>query len=1041
MRLKIRLLGLMFFLGGFLNYIIAQNINITGKVKNKATGEPLIGASIVVEKTTKATQTDASGNFSISVVKGSTLVISYTGMTTSRYQVNKPQNITIDLEETQNKLDEVVVIGYGTQKITKVSGAISTIKSADIEKLKPVRAEEALQGRAAGVTVIQNGSPGSKPTVLVRGIPSFSGTDPLVIIDGVQQTLSDLNSLNAADIESLNVLKDAATTAIYGVRGGNGVVVVTTKGGRKNQKTEINVTLNYGVQQVINKIGVLNASEYAGIVNEGSTLAGNNIIFPDLSKVGVGTNWQDQVFKTAPLQIHNITAKGGGEKSTYFLSGGFLEQGGIIGGMDKSRFRRANFTSNLTFDLSSKAKLFINTSALMINSKGVAENSFNSVLGNAINYDPTVPVVNNVANTIGANGFSTLLRSEIINPMTQLDNTYNINNGGKVYGKFELQYDILKNLKFTNRFGYTYYNDKSKAFFPLAFYGIGNAENSFDEKGNVVNGKHNAVAHSANTYYSYMYEAFANYNFKINDKHNFETVAGMTVSKSGGNGTGASRQDVPFNSWDFADFTAATGMNSAANLNAQSGYYYQFFRKNISYFARVNYDYKEKYLASFSARSDGSYAFGTENKFAKFYSTSLGWIVSKESFFTSKTINFLKIRGSYGTVGNENVSPQFVRIKTGGPDYDRGGTGNANGYTFNDIFYAGATVGSSANNALAWENQKQLNAGFDVTLFKNKVSITADYYEKKVTGLLFLPTVSGYLGTAPAPSANIGSTKSSGIDIAITYNETISKKLKLSNMLTITTTKNEVTATNQDGSAKILGGFYFNGISQNITVFEKGSSPAHFVGFKTDGLFQNKAQIAAAPTQNAGTAPGDIKFVDVNGDGRITDADKTEIGNPYPTLTLGWSLNLEYKNFDFTAFTYASTGNDIFRAYERNAQFTNKDRSVLARWTGENTTNSAKNPRYISSDPNSNIRVSDRFVEDASFIKIKNIQLGYTFEHFNKKIFSKLRVYLQVRNAFVFSKYAGFDPELGNGNIMETGVDRGAYPQPRTYSFGIDFKL
>jgi TonB-linked SusC/RagA family outer membrane protein len=1032
----------MFFLGGFLNYTIAQNITITGKVKNKATGEVLVGATVNIEKTTKSSQTDASGNFSISAPKGSVLVISYVGMVSQRYSVSKGENITISLEEASKSLDDIVVVGYGTQKVTKVSGAISTVKSADIEKLKPVRAEEALQGRASGVTVIQNGSPGSKPTVLVRGIPSFSGTDPLVIIDGIQQTLDDLNSINPTDIESLNVLKDAATTAIYGVRGGNGVIVVTTKTGRKNQKTEINVTLNYGVQQVINKVGVLNASEYAGIINEGSTLSGGNIIFPDLSKVGVGVNWQDQVFKTAPIQNHNITFKGGAEKSTYFLSGGFLEQGGVIGGIDKSRFRRGNFTSNLSFDLSSKLKLFINTSGVYISSKGVAENNFNSVLGNAINYDPTVPLLNNVPNTIGKNGFSTLLRSEIINPLTQLDNTYNITNGGKVYGKFEFQYEILKNLKLTNRFGYTYYNDKAKAFYPLVFYGLGNAENSFDELGNTVNGKHNGVSHNTNTYYSYLYEIFANYNFKLKNDHNFETVAGMTLSKSGGNGSGASRQDVPFNSWDFADYSAATGVNTATNLNAQSGYYYQFFRKNVSYFGRVNYDYKEKYLASFSARADGSYAFGKENKFANFYSTSLGWIASKEDFFNSKTINFLKIRGSYGTVGNENVSPQYVRIINGGPDYNRNGTGNSNGYTFGDVFYTGSTIGSAANNALSWEKQTQLNAGFEMTLLKNKLSITADYYEKKVEGLLFVPSGSAYLGTVPLPSANIGSTKSSGIDVMITYNETIGKKLKLSNTLTITTIKNEVTATNQDGTARILGGYYFNGQTQNITVFEKGFSPAHFVGFKTDGLFQNQSQIAASPTQNANTAPGDIKYVDVNGDGKITDADKTEIGNPFPKLTMGWNLNIEYKNFDFTMFTYLSLGNDIFRAYERNAVYTNKDRSVLARWTGEGTTNNAKNPRYIFTDPNSNIRVSDRYVEDASFVKIKNIQLGYTFPaSFTKNVFSKLRVYLQVRNAFIFTKYAGFDPELGNGSIMETGVDRGAYPQPRTFAFGLDIKL
>ena len=287
----------------------------------------------------------------------------------------------------------LVVVGYGTQKITKVSGAISTIKSADIEKLRPVRTEDALQGRASGVNVIQSGSPGSKPTVLIRGIPSFSGTDPVVIIDGSPQTLTDLNSINPADIESINVLKDAATTAIYGVKGGNGVIVVTTRSGRKNQKTDITFSANYGVQEVLNTIGVLNATEYAAIINEGSTVAGGNIIFPNLSTIGVGTDWQKEIFKTAPLQSHNITARGGSDKMTYFLSAGYLSQGGIVGGNDKSRYSRGNLTANLNFDLTSRLKFILNTTAVLLDSRGVQENSFNSVLGSALNFDPTVPVL------------------------------------------------------------------------------------------------------------------------------------------------------------------------------------------------------------------------------------------------------------------------------------------------------------------------------------------------------------------------------------------------------------------------------------------------------------------------------------------------------------------------------------------------------------------------------------------------------------------------------------------------------------------------
>ena len=1038
MKLKNALLCLSIILSCILQQAMAQALSVTGKVKNKA-GEPLSGATIRIKGTPKTTLTDASGSFSISAAKGSTIVVSYIGMTEQDKSVSQAGEMVFVMEESSvGNLSDVVVVGYGTQKVTKVSGAISTVKAADIEKLVPIRTEDALQGRATGVNVIQGGSPGSKPTVLIRGIPSFSGTDPVVIIDGVPQSLTDLNSINPTDIESISVLKDAATTAIYGVKGGNGVIVVTTKAGRKNQKTEISASSNYGMQEVANTIGVLNATEYAAIINEGSTVAGGSVIFPDLSKIGVGTDWQKEVFKQASFQSHNISARGGSDKMSYFLSGGYLDQGGIVGGNDKSKFSRANFTANLNFDISKKLKFILNTSGILLNSKGIQENSFNSVIGSALNYDPTVPVYNNVPNTVGKYGFSTLLLSEIFNPLTKLDNTYNKNVGNKLYGKFEMQYDVIKNLKLTSRFGYTKYDGNAKSFTPLIFYGLNNVDNSMNADGSAISGRHNSVAHEKTSNFNWTWETFGNYNFKLKEDHSFDVVAGFSVAKITGNAAGATRQDVPFNSWEFADFTAAVGNNTGTNTNALTGYYYQYFRRNLSGFARMNYDYQDKYLASFTARRDGSYAFGKDNKYANFFSGSVGWVVTKENFFKSDFIDFLKIRGSYGSIGNENVNPQFVGIETGGSSY--GPTANSNGYTFGGVFYPGSTVASAANDALRWEKQLQGNIGFDMTFYKRKFSLSADYFQKKVDGLLFTPSASLYLGTVPIPTANIGSTKSSGFEISLGYTEKLGKDFRLNTSLAFTTATNEVTATNSDGTAKILGGYYFNGQSQSVTVFEKGFTPGYFYGYKTNGLFQTQDEINKSATQT-GAQPGDIRFVDVNGDGKISAADQTKIGDPFPQFTLGWNLSLEYKNFDLNAFTYASVGNDVYSAYERNANFSNKYRGVLARWTGAGSTNDSKNPRYSFTDANSNIRVSDRYVEDGSFVKLKNIQLGYTLPaSFTKNIFSKLRIYVQVKNAFTLTKYTGFDPEIAGG-ILDTGIDRGAYPQARTYAFGLDFKL
>ncbi|RYD90635.1 MAG: TonB-dependent receptor, partial [Sphingobacteriales bacterium] len=500
--------------------------------------------------------------------------VTFIGMATVERQVQQGGELNITLQDDAlNSLNEVVVIGYGTQKITKVSGAISTVKGADISNLRPSRIEEAIQGRAAGVTVVQNGSPGSKPVVLIRGIPSFSGTDPTVIVDGSPQTLNDFNAINPLDIESINVLKDAATAAIYGVKGGNGVIVVTTRSGKKNQKAQFSISSNYGVQQLIRNIGVLNATEYGAMVNEGSVASGGGIVFPDLSVLGVGTNWQDQVFKTAPLQTHNLTASGGSDMMTYFLSAGYLNQGGVVGGMDKSRFDRGNFTANLTFQLASKLKLIVNATDVILTSKGVQENSFNSIIGSALNFDPTVSVLNNVPNTPGTYGFSNLILSEVFNPLTKLENTYNKNTGNKLYGKFEMQYDIIKDLKLSSRFGYTKYDANAKTFTPLAFYGPNNVNNTMDVNGNAVTGSHSSVAHEKASNFSYTWETFANYNFKIKKDHTFETVAGFSLARTSGNTAGATRQDVPFNSWEFADFTSATGANTATNLVARDGYY------------------------------------------------------------------------------------------------------------------------------------------------------------------------------------------------------------------------------------------------------------------------------------------------------------------------------------------------------------------------------------------------------------------------------------------------------------------------------------
>lgn len=1028
-------LFLLFFL--FTGFVAFSQVNVSGKVTNKANGDPIPSVSVTVKGGSQSAVTGADGTYAISVPLNSTLLFTAVGHAPVNYVVRRAGVVDIQMEATAVNMNEVVVIGYGTQKVTKVSGALSAVKGSDIDKAKPTRVDEALQGRASGVTVIQGGSPGSQPTVIIRGIPSNRGNSPLVVIDGVQQSQADLNAISSTDIESINVLKDAAAAAIYGVNAGNGVILVTTKSGRKNQKADITLGANYGIQDVIQYMPMLNATEYAAMVNEGSVLSGGNVVFPDISKLGVGTNWQKEVFQKSPVQTYSVSARGGTERVTYYLAGGYFSQAGIVGGYDKSRFNRINFTSNLNFELTPKLKFLLNANWVNLDNRGVQENSFNSILGSAINYDPTVPVYNDVPNTIGQYGFSTRLLSEIFNPLTKLENTYNRNDGNKYFGKFETQYSFLKDLKLTSRFGYSKYDYVSKSFNPLVFWGLNNVDNSLDENGNTVASRHNSVSHGKGSYNMWQLENFVNYNFKVADAHTFETTVGMGITKSFGSFANMSRQDVPYNSWQFADFNAATGINTATNSTAVTSNYDDYVKRNLTYFGRINYDYKEKYLASVTVRRDGSTSFGKDKKFAIFPSGSLGWVVSKEDFFKSKVVDFFKIRGSYGVLGNDNTTQQYARISS---DYLAllYGSGNHAGYTFGNTFYSGSTLSSITNAELGWEEQKQLNAGAELIFLRNKFTVNGDYYRRETNGLIFKPSLPWTMGTVPAPDANVGSVRNSGVDITLGYNEKLLKTGTFNTTFTITTVKSLVTKTNGIGYRE-PGGYYFNGQSQNVTWFEEGKSPGYFYGYKTAGLFQSWDEIAKSPAQ-PGAQPGDIKFIDINGDSIIDAKDQTQIGNPFPKATLGWNVSAAFKGFDFSVFTYASIGNDVYRAFDRNANFTNKFRDILGRWTGPGTTNDARYPRYSFTDANNNARVSDRFVEDGSFVKIKNIVVGYTIPTDVAKWFKSVRIYGQVKNAFIFTKYTGFDPEV-SGGLFDTGIDRGSYPQPRVFSFGIDVKL
>ena len=1005
------------FLTHFLSFILTvvfgfsmHSQSISGTVTDD-NGVALPGATVLVKGTTNGVSTDFDGAFTISASIDDTLVFSFIGYASQSILVGSSSAINVSLSP-DNLLDEVVVTGYGSQKASNISGSVSIVSREQVEKIKPLRIEDALQG-TTGLNVISSPNPGGKPSVLIRGITSFSGTDPLVVIDGINSSLYDMDAISPSDIESVSVLKDASTTAMYGVRGGSGVIVITTKSGKKNQDTVFSLDTSFGMQEVDKYIDVLNASQYAAILNEGSVTSGGNLIFTDLSSLGVGTNWQKELFDSAPISTTNFSASGGSATTTYFISAGYTSQEGVVGGGDKDFFDRSTFSANFTTDMSEKLKAIVQTKYSNIKGNGHGGGQ----IFNALNFDPTVPLM-----TDGKYSTSGTITQEVINPMAGLSNSYSDNKTDKLIGKIELQYDLLDNFKITTRIGYSSIWQQQKSFSPLRFYGVGhNSTNANADLSPRTSDDHSRVSESKQNWFNYTYELFGNYDFNINDEHNFNVFAGFTIGKQTYNFLSGSNVDVPNNSWTYADLSAATG-----GIEDQSTGSNQSVSRSVSLMTRIEYDFQEKYLASVTVRRDGSTSFGKNNKFAIFPSASFGWVASNEDFFESSFINFVKIRASYGSVGNDNASPQFGTIS------------NFPKYTFGDTITAGSTLLGIPNDDVSWENQIQTNAGVDLAFFDSKLRFTADYFIKTVDDLLFSPTLSLYLGIPAYPIANIGKTETKGFEISLSYNDDISDKISFSNTFNFTTAENLVKEIN-NGDKYIWGSGY--GIPfTSLTQFRQGESPGIFWGYKTNGIFQNQSEISNHATQD-NAQPGDIRYVDVNGDNKIDSEDRTKIGDPFPDFTLGWNFALNVSNFDLSVFTYASVGNDIFRGYERNLNYTNKFASVLNRWTGEGS--SSIEPRYSFIDANNNTRASDRYVEDGSFVKIKNIQLGYNFPLRESSSLTSLRIYALAKNAFTFTDYRGYDPEISNGGgpVLDTGVDRGTYPSPRIVSLGLNIKF
>lgn len=1016
---------------------------ITGFAQTTVTGlvtdnlkQPIIGATVLEKGTNNGRITDENGAFNLTIADVNTaiLVVTYSGYEDNTIALKGKTNITVLLKDNTEGLGEVMVVGYGTSTKKEFTGASSNVGGEELQKLNIPRVDQALQGQIAGVTINTNsGSPGGGAAIRIRGLSTFGDNDPLILVDGVVYDSEGLNSLNPNDIESVNVLKDA-TAGIYGVRAANGVILIETKKGRANSKPTIELSTYFGVQQAARKLSLLNATEYAVIKNETFANGGDALPFSN-TRLGDGTDWQDAVFQNANIQNYNVTISGGSEKTTYSIGGSYFSQDGIVGG-DKANFTRMNARVNLNTEMSSRMRL--SSVFLYTNEKrdALPENGIGSVLYNTINAFPTDPVQE-------ANGTYSYLEevSDIINPIAQMQNTYNTSYVDKFVGKEEIAFDITKNLTFTNRFSYNFALVDQKAFSPLVWYGPGKAQNSalnanLDPTqveiapGTLID-RGASVYEARATYSDLNFESYVNHEYTFRLIHRLKTTAGISVFSRNGKGLGGTAFNIPNNSIEYADISANLAPGGFLN-NANS---FQFQERLLSTFIRTEYRYGTKYNGSFILRRDGSSKFGPNNRYGIFPTVSGSWMFSEEDFYGLDKIKFFKVRMSYGISGNDQI-----------PNFAYRGLLNGEGvYVFDDIITSGAAIGRAGNPDLKWETTRQFNIGTDLKVGK-RFDLTANYFIKNTRDLLFQPDVSGVLGTAGPgsypPIINAGDVSNKGVELELRYSSDFTKKLRWSTSLNTTYLKNEVLKT-PDG-VEFLPGASF-GVGGNIaTRFQEGYAIGYFIGYETDGVYQTQAEIDNSSVVQDGAKPGDLKFVDQNGDGKISfndDSDQKELGSAIPTFTFGYNVNVSYQGFDFSANLYSAIGQEIIRNYERQQPYANQLTYNINRWTGPESTN--ENPR-LTTDLNRNTIFSDYYVEKGSFLRFKNIQLGYTLP---KRMLSKLkiqstRIYIAANNLLTLTNYQGFDPDLGSfGGALAAGIDYGFYPQARTFMTGLAIKF
>jgi len=978
--------------------ILAQKVLVTGKVTDAANGLPLFGVSIGISGTTAGTISDVDGKYSIQVPsKEAVLAFSSVGYKQQQIAVGTNTLLNVALVPEMTELEQIVVIGYGTQRKKDLTGSISLVSTKDIKSLAVPSVSDALQGRAAGVQVISSGVPGSDATFRIRGVGTINNNDPLLVIDGVPVS-SGLNTLNMNDVESMQVLKDASATAIYGSRGANGVVIVTTKRGKGDQ-SHMDFNYFFGMQNAKNVLEMLNASEFAALHNDIMANAGllQNPAYADPASLGEGTDWLGEMFNPAPMQNFSLSYSGSSEKTNVYVSGNYLSQDGIVTNTGYKKLTLQFNSDTRVFD-----KLKFGNSLTLNND---VKKSGNWSIRNAMLALPTQPLYQENGNYSGPVQ-QPMWDGDLVNPIGLAKTVDNSTLGYNLIGSLYGEYEIIQGLKIKSTFGLQANFWNSRTWAPDYHWNSSINENSY-------------LYEQYNKNLTWLWDNTATYE-KVIDKHNITLMGGMSAQENEYHYLNGSKQSFASNLTQQMDNGTLQptlgGSTSSWSL--------------LSYIGRANYSYNGKYLATATVRYDGSSRFGEGNKWGLFPSGSLAWRISEEDFMKSLTfINSMKVRTGYGVTGNQEIG-----------NYSFASALQTIKYNFNNSVVNAVVPLMMPNPNVQWEEQKQANIGIDASMFKSRIEIIIDAYIKNTDNMLVpmsVPVSTGY-SDVYVPYINAGEMQNKGVEFTID-SRNLTGDFTWNTSFNISYNRNTVKSLND--TVPMASGSI--GLNYNLALIQAGHPVNEFYGFITEGVFQTQTEVDNHAVQVPGNDPynrtsaGDIRFKDLNNDGVINDLDRAFTGNPNPTLMFALNNSFTFKGFDLSLFLQGVSGNKILNANriysEAMSVAQNQTVETLNRWTGEGTSNLM--PRAVFNDPNKNARPSDRYVENGSYLRIKNLTLGYTLPSklTEKAHIASLRVYASGLNMYTFTKYTGFDPEVGT-----SGIDNNVYPVTATYSIGVN---